>query len=57
MKILHILKSKPDDLTNTFIDLISDGEENTTFSLYEQDPDYAKLLDLIFENDRTISWW
>ncbi len=57
MKILHILKTKPDDLTNTFIDLISDGEENTTFSLYEQDPDYAKLLDLIFENDRTISWW
>ncbi|MEJ2024089.1 MAG: hypothetical protein P8Y00_03575 [Deltaproteobacteria bacterium] len=57
MKILHILKSKPDDLTNTFIDLISDGEENTTFSLYEPDADYAKLLDLIFENDRTISWW
>ena len=57
MKILHILKTKPDDLTNTFIDLISDGEENTTFSLYEQDPDYAKLLDLVFENDRTISWW
>jgi hypothetical protein len=57
MKILHILKTKPDDLTNTFIDLISDGEENTTFSLYEKDPDYAKLLDLIFENDRTISWW
>ena len=57
MKILHILKTKPDDLTNTFIDLISDGEENTTFSLYDKDPDYAKLLDLIFENDRTISWW
>ena len=57
MKILHILKSKPDEVTKTLMGLISDGEESSTFSLYESDPDYAKLLDLIFENDRTISWW
>ncbi len=57
MKILHILKSEPDEVTKTLMGLISDGEESSTFSLYESDPDYAKLLDLIFENDRTISWW
>jgi len=57
MKILHILKSEPDEKTKTLIDIISDGEQSSTFSLYESDPDYAKLLDLIFENDRTISWW
>jgi hypothetical protein len=57
MKILHILRTEPDEETRTLMDLISKGEESTTFSLYESDPDYAKLLDLIFENDRTISWW
>jgi len=57
MKILHILKSEPDEETRILMDLLSDGEESSTFSLYEPDPDYAKLLDLIFENDRTISWW
>ena len=57
MKILHILKTEPDEETRTLMDLISSGEESSTFSLYESDPDYAKLLDLIFENDRTIAWW
>lgn len=57
MKILHILKTEPDEETRTLMELISKGEESTTFSLYESDPDYAKLLDLIFENDRAISWW
>jgi len=57
MKILHILKTEPDEEARTLMDLLSDGEGNSTFSLYESDPDYAKLLDLIFENDRTISWW
>jgi hypothetical protein len=57
MKILHILKSEPDEETRILMDLISEGEESSTFSLCEGDPDYAELLDLIFENDRTISWW
>jgi hypothetical protein len=57
MKILHILKTEPDEETRTLMELISKGEKSTTFSLYESGPDYAKLLDLIFENDRTISWW
>jgi len=57
MKILHILKTEPDEETRTLMDIISSGEESLTFSLYDPDPDYEKLLDLIFENDRTISWW
>jgi hypothetical protein len=57
MKILHILKTEPDEETKTLMELISKGEETSTFSLYESDPDYARLLDLIFENDRSVSWW
>jgi hypothetical protein len=57
MKILHILKTEPDEVTGTLMDAVSNGEESSTFKLYESDPDYGRLLDLIFENDRIVSWW
>ena len=56
MKTLHILKTEPDSNTKTLIDILSKGEEATIFRLYE-DQDCEKLIDLIFEHDKTISWW
>jgi len=46
MKTLHILKTEP-----------SQGQETTVFKLYDEDADYEKLIDLIFEYDKTVSWW
>ena len=57
MKTLHILKTEPDNNTNTFLDIISEGEEATLFRLFEEEADYEKLIDLIFEHDKVISWW
>ena len=57
MKLLHILKSDPDDNTKTLIDILSEGNEATVFPLYEEQADYEKLIDTIFENDKVISWW
>ena len=57
MKTLHILKTEPDNNTNTFLDIISEGEEATLFRLFEEQADYEKLIDLIFEHDKIISWW
>ena len=57
MKLLHVLKSEADQNTKMLMDALSEGKETTTFSLYEGDPDYEKLVDLIFENDGVISWW
>jgi hypothetical protein len=57
MKILHILKTEPDSETQTLMDLISEGEETTQFALYQGSPDYEALIDLIFENEKVISWW
>ncbi|MBC8418206.1 MAG: hypothetical protein KJ573_05745 [Proteobacteria bacterium] len=56
MKTLHILKTEPDSDTRTLIDILSEGDA-ATFPLYKGEPDYGKLIDLIFENDRAISWW
>ena len=57
MKLLHILKSDPDENTRTFIEILSEGEEATEFSLYEEAADYEKLIDMIFEHDKVITWW
>ena len=59
MKILHILKTEPD---NTTIKLMSafgapQGEEATLFELYDEQADYEKLIDLLFQHDEIISWW
>ncbi len=57
MKLLHILKSEPDDNTKTLMEILSEDEESTLFPLYEGEPDYQKLIDMVFEHDKTISWW
>ena len=57
MKILHILKSEPDDNTRTLIDILSENKETILFPLYEDEPDYEKMIDLVFEYDQTVSWW
>ena len=57
MKWLHILKSEPDNSTKTLMDILSVGEEAAIFSLYEGNPDYENLIDLIFDHDRILSWW
>ncbi len=56
MKTLHILKTEPDENTKKLMDILSNGEETTLFRLYE-DEDYEKLIDLVFEHDKTVSWW
>ena len=57
MKILHIYKSEPDDNTKTLSGLLSEGQETTEYSLYEDQGDYEKLVDMLFEHDRVVTWW
>ena len=57
MKLLHILKSEPDENARTMMDILSEGEEATEFSLYEEAADYEKLIDMIFEHEKVITWW
>ena len=57
MKLLHILKSEPDDNTRSLMAILSEGNEASQFPLYEEQADYEKLIEAIFENEKTISWW
>lgn len=57
MKILHILKTEPDENTSSLIDIVSEGEQSTVFKLYEAPVDYEALIDAVFAHDKVISWW
>jgi hypothetical protein len=60
-KILHLLKTEPDDMQRTLMDSFSKGETNLEIPLYEKDGnenvDYDEIIDLIFEYDQVIAWW
>lgn len=57
MKLLHILKTDPDETTRTLMSILSEGQSSSVFPLYDRESDYSELLDLIFESDKVISWW
>ncbi len=57
MKILHILRSEPDDLIRSFIKGMSQGDTSTEAPIYKGSVDYDKLVKDIFENDKVVCWW
>ncbi len=57
MKILHILRSNPDDMVRLLIKEISAGEKSREVPLYAGAVNYDQLVKEIFQSDRIISWW
>ena len=57
MKLLHVLKSEPDNVIKTLMNGSSEGNDVQQFELFAKNVDYDKLVELIFENDKVISWW
>ena len=57
MKILHLYRHPPDDLTRELADRVSRDRETHDFFLFQEPVDYDRLLTLILEHDQVISWW
>lgn len=57
MKLLHILRSEPDDLVRRFIQGMSRDRPSQEVRLYQGPVDYDRLVKDIFESDRVICWW
>lgn len=57
MKVLHVLKSEPDDILQKLMEPVSEGIEVQQFELYKKDVDYDKLIELVFDHDKVICWW
>jgi len=57
MKILHILRSEPDEMTQIFIRELSRDVVSSKIPLYQGEVGYDELVKEIFDSDRVISWW
>jgi hypothetical protein len=61
-KLLHILKSEPDDMVTRLIEAIS-AEEGASVALLYRDNicgrpvDWLRLVDDIFDHEKIICWW
>ena len=61
-KVLHILKSEPDETITRVIEAQSVKEEVAVVSLYRDEiygnaVDWSRLVEDIFAYDRVICWW
>lgn len=56
MRVLHMLRSEPDQDVLKLKDAFSDWEE-TTIALYDDNVNWDTLVDDIYSSDTVISWW
>ena len=57
MKILHILRSEPDEMTRNLIRRSFEEAQDIEISLYHENVNYDELVAEIFSSDKVISWW
>jgi hypothetical protein len=57
MKVLHILRSGPDEETRQLIVAASGGHHCRVIGLFEDSVDHDELIQLLFDADRVFSWW
>lgn len=57
MKTLHIFRSEPVAWVRSLRSEFQEDGPDSEMRLYEEPVDYDRLLEKVFEHDRTISWW
>ena len=57
MKILHILRTPPDETVEKLVKSATNGDRPKAVELYKADIDWPALVDDIFAHDKVISWW
>ena len=57
MKVLHILRTEPDETVEKLCGLIARESETSVTALYQGKVDWVKLVDDIFSHDKVICWW
>jgi hypothetical protein len=57
VKILHILRSEPDEMVRQLIRKMSQAEGGREVRLHGGPVDYDQLVRDVFQSDRVICWW
>ncbi len=55
MKILYLINKEPEGTLKKIMDVHKSGNQMTVVNI-AKDKDYARIVDLIFSNDKVISW-
>jgi hypothetical protein len=57
MKILHVYRNEANEDTKKLVEILNRDREVKEFKLYENEPNYDMLVQMIYEADQTVSWW
>ena len=57
MKLLNIIRSKPDEQVRLLVQGASKGNDAREVALYEGKVDYDQLVKDIFDAEKVICWW
>ena len=57
MRILHILRTEPDETVKNIVASTTNGDESSTAELFKGEIDWPGLVDDIFSHDKIICWW
>ena len=57
MKVLHILRTEPEETVEKFTHHLAEEHEMSVVALYEDAQDWGGLVDDIFAYDKVICWW
>jgi hypothetical protein len=57
VKLLHVLKSEPDQTVKKLMKPLSVHNQVQEFKLFGENIDYDKFIELVFDNDKVICWW
>lgn len=57
MKVLHILRSEPDETVEKLTRALARKTEASVIALYDGKVDWFSLVGYIFTYDKVICWW
>jgi hypothetical protein len=57
MKLLNIVRTKPDAQVRILVQEVSKGKDAREVPLYEGQVDYDRLVKDIYEAEKVICWW
>ena len=57
MKVLHILRSEPDETVRQMMEVVTNGDTAKQTALFGSDVDWPQLVEDILSYDKVITWW
>jgi hypothetical protein len=55
--MLHLIRSAPDEPTTELIEKMIQADQDCVIRLYDENQDWERIIDAIFEYEQTICWW